>query len=79
MTEKDETLDHEGTSQRDIDRSQEIIRLRTINTQLLEALGKVRWRCALAATWKEEVARRLAEDILGVLDRAAIKIAKGGD
>lgn len=34
----DKTMDHEGITDRDIDRTQEIIRLRVINNKLLEAL-----------------------------------------
>ena len=34
----DRTLDHEGISQADLDRVQEIIRLRVINAKLLAAL-----------------------------------------
>lgn len=42
------------------------------------ALESVRRRCELASSWSDEVARRLAEDLLGVIARAALSDAGEG-
>lgn len=49
----------------------EIARLEGENAGMAAALSGIRWRCERAADWQDEVARRLAEALLGVMTRAA--------
>lgn len=55
----------------DVDLRARVARLEGEKAAKDAVLEGVQWRCRQAAGWPDEVAKRLAEDLLGVLARIA--------